>query len=361
MDRLPLLFRLLAFAWLVAPACGALDLSVASGDVRVDRTPDGYILHVRKKPDIASVLLTEDRSEVPSGQPVYSLRAPKGSPVGAEKRVLDGREVDNGPIGSLVDSTPVTDAVYGTEFKMTVPATVCYGYAPGRHGELIVRSGAVLNIRTFEKPFADYSGRFKDNTFVVPAAVSHATRAPAWAREIASASGGRAVAAAATTDLAPAVSRLIGPGINGPLDVVFCIETTSEAATALAALRSTLVPALQKAAGSSSGVRYGIVYYRDYLEEYLTRTLPLQTDLGSVQRSLDVAQAAGGRGGSDAAYEALWAAAAKSAWRPEAQKLVILIAKLPPHAEDRGGVSKSDTYHEALASKIRYDVVVAPD
>lgn len=357
MERLFHLLRLLTLALLAVPGCKALDLSVGPGDVRVEATPGGFVLHVRKKPDIASVLLTEDRTRVPAGQPVYSLRTRVGTAEGGEKRVLDGRELDNLRIGSLVDSTVDTDSVFGREFRIIIPPTLVFGYPPGRHGEMNVRNGTTINIRTFEKPYADYSGKFKDNTLVVS---NQSGRTPAWAREIAEASGGRVEAPDTLAGLTTAALESVRFRRAGPIDVVFCIDTTEAMSAALAELQRSLVPALEKVNGPNSGARFGIVYYRDYLEEYLTRTVPFQRDLNALQRSLDLAQASGGRGSSDAVYEALRAATEHSAWRPEARKMVILICGLPPHPDNRGIVSQEETYRAATAAKIVYDVIAVP-
>jgi len=148
----------------------AQDLSVTSGDIRIEaRVEGGYHLFIRKKPGIASVLLTESTRDPTLRADNYAYRAAERNLVnGNELRILDGVlfPPDNG-VYSLIDSSPEPHPELGQAFHIYLPYILYYGYETGRHGEVYLVDGTYLNIRAFELPYADYRGRFRDNPYVL--------------------------------------------------------------------------------------------------------------------------------------------------------------------------------------------------
>ena len=103
--------KLLCFvlATLVPVSLMALDLSIGKDDVRIIQSPEGgYHLYIRKKADIASVLLTETTRDPNLKADNYAYRSPDYNPVnGDEKRLLDGVFIPpEKKMYSLIDSTP---------------------------------------------------------------------------------------------------------------------------------------------------------------------------------------------------------------------------------------------------------------
>ena len=118
-------FRLLTAVLLVAGLCGgqaaARDLTVGAADVRLEPRDDGgYDLYVRKKPDIACVLLTETTKDPTGKADNYAYRAAEHNPVnGDEKRLLNGKPIPaESHLYSLISSTPVADARFGSAFRI---------------------------------------------------------------------------------------------------------------------------------------------------------------------------------------------------------------------------------------------------
>lgn len=98
----------------------ALDLLVSPNDVRIEQRVDGgYHLFIRKKPDIASVLLAESTRDPTLKADNYAYRAPEWNPInGDEIRYLDGKPIPKeSNIWSLIDSTPEPDL----EFWPSIP------------------------------------------------------------------------------------------------------------------------------------------------------------------------------------------------------------------------------------------------
>lgn len=146
----------------------ASELKIEVDDLHFAHHRDGgYDLWIAAGTGRGSVLITEPPGRVPAGEPLFSYRSPVYNQTnGEERRILDGRFIpEEEMVFSLVDSTPGTHPHLGAAFHIYVPPRIIYGYDDGRNGEVDVRDGVLLNIRVFEKRYADYSGPFEDNLF----------------------------------------------------------------------------------------------------------------------------------------------------------------------------------------------------
>jgi len=119
------------------------------------------------------------------------------------------------------------------------------------------------------------------------------------------------------------------------LDVVFVIDATGSMGwliddvkgrvRALADWIRRLVPV----------TRFGVVAYRDDDDpEFLTRVLPLTLNIGNVRRFLDRLEARGGGDIPEAVSAGLRAAIAKSGWKSDSQKIIVIVGDAPPHPEE---------------------------
>ena len=152
------------------PSGAPPSLAIASQDVRIEQTLEGgYYLYVRQTAGINSILITESTEAPDHDVATYSFRNPDYHPEnGDERRMLEGEFLDtSGGLYSLIDSTPIADEQFGEAFRIFIPYVVVYGYAWTRHGELQVLDGSYLSIRSFSNPYADYSGGYRDNPFVL--------------------------------------------------------------------------------------------------------------------------------------------------------------------------------------------------
>ena len=105
--------------------------------------------------------------------------------------------------------------------------------------------------------------------------------------------------------------------------------------------------------------RVGLVYYRDYMEEYLTRRVDFQDDLGLVQRAVDTVRVAGGRDIPEAVYEALYTAVTGFVWSAE-DRLVVLVGDASPHPHPRGFVTAELVRSEAELRGVRIHTIILP-
>jgi hypothetical protein len=347
----------------------AQDLSVGTGDLRIEQSLEGgYVLSIRNKPGIASVLITESTEDPDREVASYAYQNPDYHPMnGDERRMLNGEFLDSDR-HYLIDSTPEEDEVYGTAFKVFVPYIVNYGYPWSRSGEVQVLDGAYLNVRTFTERYASYQGAFRDNPFVLsvqqapeegPPEGNYMSDTVENYEEIARESDGTTTYSQGEDDIPRRIAALVREAEGETLDLVLALDTTESMRNDLPFLRRDLVPLLQEEAGRFETVRIGMVYYRDYMEEYLTQNVGFQPDLAAVQTAVDRIRVAGGRDIPEAVHEALYVALDKFPWQSEA-RMVILVGDAPPHPRPRGGVTREMVYGMAREKGVEVNTIILP-
>ncbi len=141
---------------------------VAEFDSSLNRM-SGYHLYIRKRAGLESVMITESSKDPAGKNDSYALRAYEKNRInGEEIRIYNGKKLDSKySLYSLIDSTAEPFAHFGEAFHIYIPVKVRYGYPWSRNGEIEVSSGTLLNLRAFSKKYADYSGGFYDNPFVL--------------------------------------------------------------------------------------------------------------------------------------------------------------------------------------------------
>ena len=162
----------------LASLSSAADMSITPSDIRLEAEYSGsgdgfsgmtgYHLYVRKKDGVHSVLLTETTRDPTGMLPNYAYRAKEWNEInGNELRILNGLELkyDESKY-SIIDSTPQPDEQFGQAFHLYIPSQIDFGYPETRHGTVHIQQGTFVNIRTFEKPYADYTGNFADNPYI---------------------------------------------------------------------------------------------------------------------------------------------------------------------------------------------------
>ncbi len=364
------LFLVLVF---LASAAFSADLSLAPEDLIIEQSLEGgYLLRIRKKPGVNSVLVTESTEDPEREVATYAFRNPAFHPVnGDERRELNGEFLPP-EMHFLVDSTPAPDPALGEAFHVFVPYVVEYGYPWSRQGERLIVDGAYLNVRTFEASHASYTGAFLDNPFVLrvtqapmevtPERPLDERYMPAAVRsyeEIARKSNGVARSSEGEEDLVVQIGEIVSAVGGGSIDLVLALDSTQSMENDLPALRRSLVPLLESNLEGSDRYRVGIVYYKDYMEEYLTRTVAFQNDLSVIQRAIDGLRVSGGRDIPEAVHEALYSAVMNFPWQAE-NRLVILVGDAPPHARPRGSVTEEMVHDAARERDVRLNTIILP-
>jgi hypothetical protein len=143
-------------------------------DIRIEQvTPAGFHMYIRKNPEVASVLLTQNRWET-----AYCTDA-WNEVNGDEARMIDGTAVvpnrnARNTRYPLIDSTPEPHAELGEAFHIYVPSTLYYDNMRGQVQAYAV-NGLYVNVQTYTLSYADKQGRSQNSPFSLDLAPKKAT------------------------------------------------------------------------------------------------------------------------------------------------------------------------------------------
>lgn len=381
-------------------------LRITAGNVRLvrDEKNGGYHLYVKKLPNVNSILLTETTKDPEGKSDSYAYRAQEYNSInGDEIRYLDGKKLESeGAKYSLVDSTPENTSFFGPAFHIYIPETIVYGYEWSRNGQITIGKGTFINIRSFEKPYADYTGDYMDSPFMFdfkvtkrvvkkPAPKVQPKPDPEPINEPEPVDEPETVL---TDDYNPVASEKFkefsddiiyskGPktiieDIRGlladiedkdNLDLVFAIDATGSMKNDLDKLKTDMYPLLTELFGNTPGARVGLLFYRDYGDTFKYMDLPVKvfpftSNFTSFSKNLNSIRIYGKEGGDipEAVYEAMYASCEFYSWRNTAQKKIILIGDAEPHPTPRGIGRYSKDYVMGIAEsrKIKIHSILLP-
>lgn len=351
----------------LAGALAAQDLSVRPEDLRIEQRGDsGYHLFVRKKPGLSSILLTETTKDPERRADNYAYRAIDYNPVnGDEKRMLDGAIIPaDKKLYSLIDSSEESDSQFGQAFHIFIPYVVEYGYSWTRSGQSYMVDGSFINIRTFAKPFADYSGGFSDNPYQIRLRQKSAP-APVIQNYLGDAvktferiSDSDVIYSKGPEDIVDKIIQAL-PKQGESVDIVLCLDTTESMDDDFAALRFGLVGRLKERAKSYQSCRFGLMLYKDYFEEYLTKRYDFRDQAESLQGIIDTIRPSGGRDIPEAVNEALYASLSEFPWAAKT-RVILLVGDAPAHPQPRGKISEKDVSELAQEKSVSLQAIILP-
>lgn len=353
-----------------------------------DGVIEGFMLYVRKKDGMNSVLLTETTRSADGMATNYAYRAMEWNEInGDEQRFLDGKPlVSEYARFSIIDSTPEIHPELGEAFCLFIPPEMQYGYPWSRSGTVTVGVGTFINIRAFGAPYADYSNGYEDNPFMfdlgrppvpptppIPAALtdSYNPEAATTFDYIAQEARGSITYSKGpetiVDDILQAIQKL-DPSKNA--DIVFALDTTGSMKDDVDRLREELIPRLKKELAGYESVRLGLLLYRDYVDGYRYRGIPVRVysftdDISVFEENLFAFVIKGNEGGDvpEAVYEALYGAMEFYPWREDVQRKVVLIGDAEPHAKPRGTkrYTQELVISTAKEKNIVIDTIITPD
>ena len=353
----------------------------------------GYHLYIRKIKGVESVLLTETTRDPNGKADNYAYRALEYNPInGDEIRILDGKPlVSEGAKYSLIDSTTEKVEGLGDAFHIFIPLTLQFGYEWSRNGIVEIGRGTFINIRTFEKPYADYTGEYMDSPFMFnletrrrpkpnppepepepvpePAVVLTDDYNPAASQKFEEMSDFIVYSKGPETIVDDILEVFDDIGNKDNLDVVFAIDATGSMKNDIETLKKDLLPALLKEFENVRGVRFGLLFYRDYGDNFNYKNLPVKffafTDnLTTFNKNLNSLKIIGKEGGDipEAVYEAIYASSEFYGWRAGSTRRIILIGDAEPHPKPRGLGKYSKDYVMGLAESkdIKVKAILLP-
>lgn len=122
---------------------------------------------------------------------------------------------------------------------------------------------------------------------------------------------------------------------NVPLDMLFILDTTGSMGKEIQRLKSTIDIIYLNASNFSSKprVRFGMVLYKDRGDEYITKIIPLTSNLKKFRKDLDQIDASGGGDAPEDLQQALYDTIHKIQWRKDGIRLGFIITDAPPHLD----------------------------
>ncbi len=348
------------------------ELKIEAGDVYLDMVAgEGFHLWIRQKEGMNSVLLTESTADPEKQRDSFALRAYEYNSInGDEPRMLNGELLPRDDRFYLIDSSPVYNEILESmAFEIFVPLHLTYGYPWSREGQVEIRQGSWLNIRSFEKPYADYSGAYLDNPFVLSTMIRELP--PPVVMEVAEKeledimeeaaimTGGEFTRADDGDDAVEKIGRIITSIEGNSIDLVLVVDTTISMKNDIHFIQKKLVPMVRSHIEGFEEFRIGIVWYRDYKEAYLTREIPFMTDLDQVQWHLNRVTVSGGRDIPEAVYEGIFSGISNYEWTAD-KRIIIQVGDAPPHEVPRGSITKEMVYEEAANLGISIYPILLP-
>ena len=300
----------------------------------------GAHLFVRKKNDIESISLLIENDNY--NDPDLSLmRAKKFNSInGNEIRLVYGkirnRMMEKTP-NALISSTTET-IFFGECFHIYIPKEMYYGYVIETQDECEFRNGMTVSIRTFEKKHCDIGGNTLDN--IMPLVLSD------WETEesfykISSKTGGTVFHAKSPSELQEKLYENIDSlDKSAKIDIVFAIDATESMKDDFSELRNNWHPKFEKQAKQLSDARIGLLFYKDYGDEFNFKNLPVKNmgflkTVGSFSRAMKNISVKGGGDYEEAVCEAIYACTIGFDWRSDSKKKIILIGDAPPHKSEK--------------------------
>ncbi len=370
----------------------SVDLSVKSSDIIVEKDKiSGYHVFIKQKDGVNSVLLTETSKDPTNKVANYAYRSSEWNEInGNEKRILDGKFLESEySKNSIVDSSVENHETLGNAFHLYLPEKLIYGYPWTRNGEVKIEKGTFISIRTFEKPYADYSGGYLDNPFMfnfIPRKKEPATKEIEPKKETILSEFYNPNAVDSFKELSEDGFMTYSEGpeslvddilksfknINPKdrVDVVFAVDATGSMKNDIEYLRQNLIPQLEAELLNFGSVRLGLLLYRDYGDNYTYQGLPVKFfdfvyTSDEFYANLNDFKIRGNEGGDvpEAVYEALYGSMEFYNWDPKAQKKIILIGDAEPHKRPRGSIkcTKEMVLELSRQKNILIDAIIIPE
>ncbi len=117
--------------------------------------------------------------------------------------------------------------------------------------------------------------------------------------------------------------------IYKPMDIMFIVDATGSMSDEMRFLQKEFT-AITNEIGTDN-VRYSVNFYRDEVDDYVTKCNDFTSDARMLQASLNAELAMGGGDTPEAVAEALEKSVFESSWNNESVKLAFFIFDAPPH------------------------------
>lgn len=388
-----------------SPYSNRKPMKIQSSDlvIKASANPRGYHLWIRRLPGTASIMLTESAKDPSFKEVNYALRVSQFYYFnGFEQRVLDDRQLKTEyNLWSVIDSTLEIHPVLGESFHLFLEEEMKYGYSwAAKEGKLRMESGVRINLRSFSALYCDYRGEFIDQwlTFknlvkkepqpvqnidpiikdegpqlnettperveTKPLAGIDATLVK-QSQLMTQKSPGRifqATGKGTVADATQMIESTVFSSVDSTqgCDIVFVIDSTRSMEEEIPAFKALFPKIYSELNLQNSGkVRFAIVSYRDYDEQFVVKSEGFFTDRLELFRAVNRLSAVGGRDHEEALFEAV-VKAGELEYQVE-DRYLFLLADAPSHRIPKGSVSAADAFKSIEENRLRVFVLCFPD
>jgi len=115
------------------------------------------------------------------------------------------------------------------------------------------------------------------------------------------------------------------------LDLAICLDCTASMYSEIAEAQAGLDDLMLFVGDAVGELRVAVVAYRDRRDEFKTKAWDFTSDLDQARSQLWLLSADGGGDSPEAVHDALELAYTKLTWRPESDKVLVLVGDAPPH------------------------------
>jgi hypothetical protein len=344
---------LLLVLLLILHRLSAVDM-IPESLILFERADTGYDLYIGKNEGTGSILLTESQKDPGKKKTNYGLRTERFHPAnGNEIRILDKRVLHTRYDSFfLLDSTPEQHPILGECFHFFLPEELLYGYSWSRQGKVKVGNGTRINLRIFEKKYADYSGEFIDQWITLVLRDDPDRFRDGVVESITDLSdavdGTVIVPDKPFNELIEEIPDTIDPA--PAIDVVFIMDTTVSMKEEMPWFKKQFGSIRDRILDKTDTLRIGFIFYRDYAEMFLTKVYDLTDDMNRVEWLVSNIRIDGGDDIPEAMYEAFSELEAISFTAEK--RYVYLFTDAPAHPVPRGLIDREDAVEAMKKSRI---------
>jgi len=339
--------------------------SIPNEFIVFEKSDSGYDLYIKKIDGVGSILLTESQKDPYNQKTNYALRTEEyHNANGDEIRILDGKELHTKyDAFYLVDSTTETYSDLGECFHFFLPEKVFFGYDWTRQGIINIKPGIKINLRIFEKNYADYTGTFTDQWITLQIKYSESNFRPNIFEDFkyfTDKAGGISIEKLDEQKLEDILDNEIPGRIKADVDadIVFIIDTTESMREELPVFKKEFPEIIKNILKKVGKIRLGLIFYKDYGSSYLNKIYYLTDDLSSIEKIISTERAIGGEDVPEAVYEAI-VELNKMNFISD-NRYVFHFADAPPHPKPRGKISIDDAVNTIKSKNIKFEAIVLP-